>query len=273
MIEKPSSIITFASNQVNGKIYSLMSSTVRITALISGKGSNLQALIDATFNRQLPAEIVRVISNRKEAYGLTRAAEANIPTSYHNLVKYKRKHPTTHEGVLTAREEYDTELAELVLSDNPDLVACLGFMHVVSTKFLDPLERAGVQIINLHPALPGRFNGAVSLTISTSLFVQCVYCREHLLDSIILVTLTSQNALHRAHTAWKEGRIDKTGVMIHKVIAEVDMGTPILVREIPFKPDEDCDLEAFEQRVHKIEWGAVVEGTKIAVEDILRNKI
>lgn len=60
-----------------------------------------------------------------------------------------------------AREEYDAELARLVLQDTPDLVVCLGFMHVVSPKFLGPLEEARLKIINLHPALPGAFNGVV----------------------------------------------------------------------------------------------------------------
>lgn len=143
-----------------------MSPPVRITVLISGNGSNLQALIDAIGREQLPATIVRVICNRKEAYGLVRASKASIPVLYHNLVKYKKKHPATDEGHLSAREEYDAELATLVLGDRPELVACLGFMHVVSTKFLEPLERAGVQIINLHPALPGKFNGAVSSTFN-----------------------------------------------------------------------------------------------------------
>lgn len=81
-----------------------------------------------------------------------------------------------------------------------------------------------------------------------------------------------QNALRRAHEAWRKGKIDKTGVMIHKVIAEVDMGTPILVREIPFLSNEDDDLEAFEQRVHRIEWDVVVEGTGIALGNVLRNR-
>lgn len=49
-----------------------------------------------------------------------------------------------------------------MIEDKPDLVACLGFMHVLSTRFLVPLEEAGIRIVNLHPALPGAFNGVVS---------------------------------------------------------------------------------------------------------------
>jgi phosphoribosylglycinamide formyltransferase len=77
-----------------------------------------------------------------------------------------------------------------------------------------------------------------------------------------------QDAIERAHTAWLEGKIDKTGVMIHNVISEVDMGQPILVREIPFVKGDDEDLEKFEQKVHRIEWGAVLEGTQIAIQEV-----
>jgi phosphoribosylglycinamide formyltransferase len=77
-----------------------------------------------------------------------------------------------------------------------------------------------------------------------------------------------QDALERAHTAWREGKIDKTGVMIHRVISEVDMGMPILVKEIPFITGVDEDLDAFKQRVHEIEWGTVIEGIKIVAKEV-----
>lgn len=140
-----------------------MPSPIRTTVLISGNGSNLQAVIDKVATNQLDLNIVRVLSNRKDAFGLERARKANIPTQYHNLVKYKKQHPATPEGVQAAREEYDAELARLILADEPELVVCLGFMHVLSPRFLEPLESARVRIINLHPALPGAFNGVVSI--------------------------------------------------------------------------------------------------------------
>ncbi|KAL4956351.1 hypothetical protein BDW69DRAFT_192480 [Aspergillus filifer] len=210
---------------------------IRVTVLISGSGTNLQAVIDDT---TLPTKIIRVISNRKDAFGLERARRADIPTHYHNLVKYKKQQPATPEGVQCAREEYDAELARLVLDDKPELVACLGFMHVLSEGFLSPLEKEGVRIINLHPALPGEFNGA--------------------------------NAIERAHQAWLDGKIKRTGVMIHNVISEVDMGKPILVREIPFVEGADEDLHAFEQKVHQIEWGVVIEGLQKTIEEIRTSK-
>ncbi|KAJ6013752.1 hypothetical protein N7540_008343 [Penicillium herquei] len=213
-----------------------MATPIRTTVLISGNGSNLQAVIDQIAAGNLNAKIIRVLSNRKDAFGLERARKANIPTQYHNLVKYKKQQPATPEGVQAAREEYDAELARLILADQPELVVCLGFMHILSPQFLEPLELAKVRIINLHPALPGAFNGV--------------------------------NAIDRAHAAWMEGKIDKTGVMIHDVISEVDMGTPILVREIPFRKGEDEDLEVFEKRVHETEWGTVIEGVGLVLQEL-----
>lgn len=65
-----------------------------------------------------------------------------------------------------------------------------------------------------------------------------------------------------------EGKIEKTGVMIHKVIAEVDMGAPILVREIPFVKGVDEDLNKLEQKIHEVEWGAVIEGIRISLDEM-----
>ncbi|KAK2738148.1 hypothetical protein FQN55_000768 [Onygenales sp. PD_40] len=208
----------------------------KLTVLISGNGSNLQAVIDEIRSGSLPATILRVISNRKDAYGLERARKADIPTQYHNLVKYKKQHPADEQGVKLAREEYDQELARLILEDKPDMVVCLGFMHVLSPAFLDPIKLAKVKIINLHPALPGEFTGA--------------------------------NAIERAHSAWLEGKVDHTGVMIHDVIAEVDLGQPILVKEIPFIKGVDEDISALEQRIHEVEHEAVIEGIRIAIRQI-----
>lgn len=81
-----------------------------------------------------------------------------------------------------------------------------------------------------------------------------------------------QSAIERAHAAWLEGKIDKTGVMIHDVISEVDMGNPILVREIPFREGLDEDLDAFEKRVHEIEWETVIEGVQMVLKELVAQK-
>ena len=139
-----------------------MGGPLKLIVLISGSGTNLQAVIDKINSRELDARICRVISNRKGAFGLQRATDAGIPVSYHNLLKYKSRYPNTDDGVKAAREEYDHDLAQIILNERPDVVACLGFLHVLSVRFLDPLRDAGVRVINLHPALPGAFSGSVS---------------------------------------------------------------------------------------------------------------
>ncbi len=216
-------------------------SSTRIIVLISGNGTNLQALIDACATNTLPStSIVRVISNRKDAYGLIRAATADppIPTIYHNLVKYKKEHPKTDEGVQQARKAYDAELARLLLADSPDLVVCAGWMHILADDFLDPLTEANVPVINLHPALPGQFNGA--------------------------------NAIQRAHAAFQQGDIQETGVMVHYVISEVDMGEPILVRKVTMVAGEsEADLA---QRIHRVEWEIIVDGTELVVRRLREEK-
>lgn len=95
----------------------------------------------------------------------------------------------------------------------------------------------------------------------------CIYC-----NSLTNCRLNLQHAIERAHAAWLEGKIDKTGVMIHNVISEVDMGKPILVREIPFVKGVDEDLDKFEQKVHEIEWGTVIEGIQIVINDMKGEK-
>ncbi|KAJ2758530.1 phosphoribosylglycinamide formyltransferase [Coemansia nantahalensis] len=122
----------------------------RIVVLVSGSGTNLQALIDAGRAGQLGGEIALVVSNKRSAYGLTRAAEASIPTYVSTLKEYR--------DAGRSREDYDRDLAEHIASTlAPDLVVLAGWMHILSPAFID---RFPGKIINLHPALPGELDGA-----------------------------------------------------------------------------------------------------------------
>jgi formyltetrahydrofolate-dependent phosphoribosylglycinamide formyltransferase len=120
----------------------------RIVVLISGSGTNLQALINATADGSLMAQIVLVVSNRKEAFGLTRAAQARIERLYWPLRPYR---DAGH-----SREQYDAALATRSGVYRPDLIVLAGWMHILSASFLD---RFPGKVINLHPALPGQFAG------------------------------------------------------------------------------------------------------------------
>jgi formyltetrahydrofolate-dependent phosphoribosylglycinamide formyltransferase len=116
--------------------------------LVSGHGSNLQAILDAIADGTLNAEVVAVVSNRGDAYALERAELADITTAFVPLKPYREAG--------RPREDYDRDLAELVASFEPDWVVCAGWMHILSDPFLD---RFPDHVINLHPALPGEFPG------------------------------------------------------------------------------------------------------------------
>lgn len=120
----------------------------RLIVLISGSGSNLQAILDAAANHTLPAEVVLVVSNRKDAYGLVRAELAGVPTLYFPLKPYK------DDG--RGRDQYDADLANVLQPYRPDLIVLAGWMHVLSPAFLIHFPH---QVINLHPALPDTFAG------------------------------------------------------------------------------------------------------------------
>lgn len=121
----------------------------KIAVLISGGGSNLQALIDATTNGALDAEIALVVSNKKQAYGLVRAEKAGIPTHYFPRTPFR--------GLPAWREQFDEALAAVIAPYQPDLIVLAGWMHINTAAFLDQFPG---RVINLHPALPGQFPGA-----------------------------------------------------------------------------------------------------------------
>jgi len=88
-----------------------------------------ERLIDASTTTMPHLKIVRVISNKKQAFGLKRAEKASIPTLYHNLIAGKYLASGEQDQVVKqkARERYDADLAELVIADSPDLVVCAGW--------------------------------------------------------------------------------------------------------------------------------------------------
>ncbi len=125
-----------------------MGARPRIVVLVSGGGSNLQALINAAADGRLEGQVVGVISNKKSAYGLIRAENAGIPTQILTA------------GGFASREAYDAELAVLTAAFQPDLIVLAGFMRILTTEFLD---RFPGRVINLHPALPGQFAGTQAI--------------------------------------------------------------------------------------------------------------
>jgi phosphoribosylglycinamide formyltransferase-1 len=115
-----------------------------LVVLISGNGSNLQAIIDQINSGNLNAQISVVISNRDDAYGLTRASQASIPAFVIDHNKFE------------TREAFDTALMQTIDQYEPDLLVLAGFMRILSDKFVN--HYLG-KMINIHPSLLPKYQG------------------------------------------------------------------------------------------------------------------
>ncbi|MGB2840076.1 MAG: phosphoribosylglycinamide formyltransferase [Actinomycetes bacterium] len=116
----------------------------RVVVLVSGGGTNLQALIDATAHADYPANVVAVGADRPDIAALDRATAAGIPT----FVAAPEQYPDRHA--------WDRALAEATMAYRPDLVVLAGFMRLVGPALLEQLPH---QVINTHPALSPAFPG------------------------------------------------------------------------------------------------------------------
>ena len=168
----------------------------KLLVFISGEGTNLQAIIDACVNRIINAEIVAVISNKNNAYGLERAKISNIKSYYIPYITDK-----------ISRNNYDYQLAKFINKIDFDLIILAGWMHILGSNFLSNIKQP---IINLHPALPGQFPG--------------------------------KDAIKYAYNAFKLGKVNKTGIMVHKVVEEIDAGEIIETLKIPILSDDTEDI-------------------------------
>ena len=121
-----------------------MSENRRLGVLISGRGSNLQAIIDAIKDGRLKATVAIVISNRADALGLDKARAAGIET----LV--------LPQSAYSTREEYDQVLVQHLQERQVDLVCLAGFMRLLSHVFIDAFPNA---VLNVHPSLLPAFPG------------------------------------------------------------------------------------------------------------------
>ena len=116
----------------------------RLVVLISGNGSNLQAILDACNSGELSASVACVISNKADAYGLVRAKNASVEAIH--FAKWGDE----------SRNEYDARLAEFVIAKQPDYVILAGWMRILTPSFLSHFPN---RVVNLHPALPDTFPG------------------------------------------------------------------------------------------------------------------
>lgn len=115
-----------------------------LAVLISGRGSNLQSIIDACRIDNFPAQINLVLSNTPDAYGLVRATENNIPT---RVVSHKS---------FETKADFETEILSILDEFNIDLICLAGFMRILSPTLITPWEG---RIINIHPSLLPKYKG------------------------------------------------------------------------------------------------------------------
>ena len=116
----------------------------RIVVLISGSGSNLQAILDAIDTGQIHGRIEAVLSNKPDAYGLVRATNAGIPTHVVNHLDYED------------RVSFDQAMISLLDQHKPDLVVLAGFMRILSAEFVRHYQG---RMFNIHPSLLPKYKG------------------------------------------------------------------------------------------------------------------
>ncbi|KAF7331599.1 Phosphoribosylglycinamide formyltransferase [Mycena kentingensis (nom. inval.)] len=188
-------------------------------------GTNLQALIDAQGTPQLPDTRIVLVFSNRKAANGLKRAEAANISTGYLALKTYLK-----ANPDKTRDDYDAEVARRILEAEPDLVVLAGWMHVFGDGFL---SLVAAPVINLHPALPKAFDGA--------------------------------NAIERAYDAFQRGEIEHSGVMVHRVVKEVDAGEPLVVRDVPIVQGES--LEDFATRIHSVEWEIIVEATAKVLAD------
>jgi phosphoribosylglycinamide formyltransferase-1 len=222
--------------------------TLRLGVLISGSGSNLQALIDAIESHQLPGvEIALVVSNKADAYGLQRALKHKLPAIYlpwrqQNVgARFIAPKPIAPKPIAseTKLNENESRLTALLNLFQVDLVVLAGWMRILSAPFLEQFPR---RVINIHPALlPDDGTGS---TYTTSDGTQTPVFR----------------GLHAVQQALDAG-VKITGSSVHYVTPEVDAG-PVICREEMAIREGDTD-ESLHERLKAVEHRLIVEAVRV----------
>ncbi|MEU7859519.1 phosphoribosylglycinamide formyltransferase [Nonomuraea sp. NPDC049141] len=143
-----------------------MSKAGRLVVLVSGSGTNLQALLDASADPAYGARVVAVGADRDDIEGLARASRADVPTFVEKLGDYEK------------RTEWDVAIAGRIASYEPDLVVSAGFMKILGAPTLDAFP-----LLNTHPALLPAFPGAHGVRDALAYGVKVTGCTVMLADS------------------------------------------------------------------------------------------
>lgn len=198
-------------------------SPARIVVLASGAGTNLQALVDATRHPDAAGHLDAEVVG---VYSHAASALALKRAERHGIPRYFVPLP----GKKGSRAAWDRDLAARIHAEcSPvDLIVMLGWTRVMSSDFLSAF---GCPILNLHPSLPG--------------------------------DLVGLDAIERAFDEYAAGRRDSAGVMVHRVVPEIDAGPVIVSEALPMPPG--LSFDAFAEAMHALEHRLVVE----AVRDII----
>lgn len=199
----------------------------RLVVLISGTGSTLQAIIDATRWQTLDAEIVAVFSHEAWSYGLLRAEREGLETKLHDLTDYR------FEG--RSEREYEEDLAEKVAAYEPDLVVLAGWQHPLHEAFF---ERFPNRVVNLFAGLPGQ---------------------------LPLFDPYGRNPVSRAFEAYTAGLIREAHVTVQLLDGQEPFGKVVATKQVPiYEFDTLIDLE---DRLNRTQEELLVNTLRLLLRD------
>jgi len=146
-----------------------MANKVKLGALASGQGTNLQSIINACERKEINAEITIVISDQPQAMALQRAKKHSIPTAIHERKRYKTK------------KEFERAIAEDIEKAQVNLICLAGFMRIISPDFINTFKN---KIINIHPSLLPSFPGLEAQKQALEYGVKFTGCTVHFVDEL-----------------------------------------------------------------------------------------
>ncbi len=179
-----------------------MAEKLRLAVFVSGSGSNLQAILDAAASPDYPAEVVAVVSNDPDAFGLERARKAGVPAL-----------AVPHHG-FASREDHEREILMELAPHRPKAVALAGYMRIVTPVLLEYFqdrERGLPGVLNIHPADTRAYQGAHGYEFAMGMLP------EH------------------------PERLTETRITVHFVDAGMDTGPIIRQAKVEVRPDDGLD--------------------------------
>lgn len=215
----------------------------KIAVFISGGGTNLQEIINSVEKGEIDAEIVSVVCNKSDAYGLTRAKKYNVPSA---VIPYTGKLSDK-----LARKKYGKKLLDHIKKTQPDIIVLAGWMMVLDDGFLKETQRMEIPVINLHPAL---------MTKDYSENIQTSKGRLQIL-----------RGTHSIEEAFVKN-LPVSGATVHQVLPgnSFDVGPIVLKAEVVRKPEDT--IESWEKKIHQAEYLLLPTAIKRIIH-LMRNNV